>query len=262
MALTIESESKQLSKLPTDIDRFRRKYIIKDGEVTVKLVSPIISGYEKNYYFLLKNSRYEPLRRRYIKRPDYLSKDEYGTIALWPILLFVNDVPCIENFDQENIYIPNYSAILDIIKFRESNLPEIDIEEAWNIEEKESPKLFSPSSRPDLSEFDTADKDQDEEPEEDQEELFYIREPFKLDEVDLYNRGLELAYTPQEQSLIMSISDKTITPLYDVHYTLVENQDDELKYVSWASSDNISGDGLENILEVGDKVEFLYAKEK
>lgn len=257
MAQFISSESKQLSKLPTDIDRFRRKFFIKENGFAINIASPYIAGYEKNYYYLLKHSNLIFLEQKYYKRPDYLSRDQYGTITLWPVILFVNDITCIENFALENVYIPDYFALVEMTRNHLSNLSVVDLEEEWKFPQRDQPKLFSPQYRGDITDFESGEDDEEETVED--QDMYYIREPFVLDEIDIYNGGLELGFVPEESSLIMSIGNKSITPLYDIHYKLIKNQSDELKFVSWNPQD--VSQGL-NELEVNDKIEFIYAKKQ
>jgi hypothetical protein len=49
-------------------------------------------------------------------RPDYLSFDEYNTVILAPLLMYVNGVFCTEAFDLNEVIIPKLSFISDILK--------------------------------------------------------------------------------------------------------------------------------------------------
>jgi plasmid replication initiation protein len=50
-------------------------------------------------------------------RPDYLSFDEYGTVHLAFVLMYVNNVRFIEEFQGLDIVIiPSYSSIIEMLK--------------------------------------------------------------------------------------------------------------------------------------------------
>ena len=65
-------------------------------------------------------------------RPDYLSYDEYGTVALAQLLMYVNAVPSIEGFDLETVIIPSMSAITEMLKDKFPKRPVSElVEVAW-----------------------------------------------------------------------------------------------------------------------------------
>jgi hypothetical protein len=67
-------------------------------------------------YFLLANSTEKKFERQYLMRPDYLSYDEYGTVALAQLLMYVNSVSSIEGFDLDTVIIPSLSSITEMLK--------------------------------------------------------------------------------------------------------------------------------------------------
>jgi hypothetical protein len=60
-------------------------------------------------------------------RPDYLSYDEYGSVTLAHMLMYVNNVSCIEKFDLANVVIPSIEAIVNICvdRFPEENINDL-----------------------------------------------------------------------------------------------------------------------------------------
>jgi hypothetical protein len=78
--------------------------------------SPSLSVIDKNLFYLLRNSEEKDFDRKYTFRPDYLSYDEYGTVALAWLLMYVNTVPSIEEFDLVTVVVPTYSAIIETLK--------------------------------------------------------------------------------------------------------------------------------------------------
>ena len=45
-----------------------------------------------------------------------MSFDEYGTVALAQMLMYVNTVPSIEMFDLDEVVIPSYTAVVEMLK--------------------------------------------------------------------------------------------------------------------------------------------------
>ena len=91
---------------------FRYNYLFED----LLVYDPIITLLSEYKSYLLLNSDYKKLEEIYYQRPDKLSYDEYGTVDLWYLILYVNDVPSIMDFSVQNIYIPSVSSIHELIK--------------------------------------------------------------------------------------------------------------------------------------------------
>jgi len=114
MAITIDEESIQRSRLAIDINFSGDRYKTTNGVYTFP--SPSLETIDQNLYYLLKNSTQKNFDRKYVMRPDYLSFDEYGTVALAQLLMYVNAIPCIEQFDLKEVLIPSLSAIIEMLK--------------------------------------------------------------------------------------------------------------------------------------------------
>ena len=124
--ITIDKEASQRALMPIDIDFFCARYRTTNGLYSFS--SPSLWTIDKYLYYLLANSVEKTFESKYKQRPDYLAYDEYGTVILSPLLMYVNGVFCIEDFDLDKVYIPTYSVIADIVqdKFNtkgSSNLP-------------------------------------------------------------------------------------------------------------------------------------------
>lgn len=130
MTITIDKESKQRKQLAVDIDRMSDQYITVNELFTFP--SPALWTIEKNLFYLLKNSRQVEFDRKYIYRPDYLSYDEYGTVALADLLMYVNGIGCLEKFSLDKVVIPSYDAIVTICtdKFSKKETDEM-VEVDW-----------------------------------------------------------------------------------------------------------------------------------
>ena len=112
MSETIDKESKQRRRLAIDIDWMSDRYKTQTNIYTFP--SPSIWTIEKNLYYLLKNSKQIDFDRKYFMRPDYLSFDEYGTVSLANLLMYVNTVQNIEGFDLDTVIVPSFQAIVRI----------------------------------------------------------------------------------------------------------------------------------------------------
>ena len=126
--ITIDQESRQRSRLPTSLDSMAQRYKTDNGIYT--FTSPSLWTIEKNIWFLLRNSVQKDFESKYKMKPDYLSFDEYGTVTLAFLLMYVNGVLTIEDFNLNTVIVPTYSAIVDICQ---DKFPEQDVDEMTSI---------------------------------------------------------------------------------------------------------------------------------
>ena len=110
----INDESKQRIRVPLDLDFFGARYKTANGYYT--FTSPSLWTIEKNYYYLLKDSVVKEFNPRYKFRPSYLSYDEYNTVVLEYLLMYVNNVFCAEDFDLTSVIVPSLSSIINICR--------------------------------------------------------------------------------------------------------------------------------------------------
>ena len=112
MTITIDQESTKFAKNILNPDFLANRYRTTNNYFTFP--SPALWTIDQNLFFLLKNSKEKKFELKYRMRPDYLSIDEYGTSILWYLILYVNNVQCIEDFDLDTVIIPDFSAIVSI----------------------------------------------------------------------------------------------------------------------------------------------------
>lgn len=124
MAETIDITTKQAIKSPLDISKMSDRYKTSNGLFSFDL--PYLETIEKNLYYLLRQSRTTTFDRKYKYRPDYLSYDEYGTVVLGQLLMYVNNVQTVEEFDLKEVIIPEKDAIIQILR---DNFPDRDVED-------------------------------------------------------------------------------------------------------------------------------------
>jgi len=124
MPYTIDQEVKGFLRSPFDISRMSDTYITSNGYFTFQ--SPDLETINKHFYYLLRHSKEVEFKKKYKYRPDYLSYDEYGTVILDQLLLFVNGVSSPEDFDLITVLIPAKAAIIEILP---DNFQKKDIED-------------------------------------------------------------------------------------------------------------------------------------
>lgn len=114
MPITIDRESRQRVGLSIDINFSGDRYKTENGIFTFP--APTLETIDQYLYFLLQNSKEKKFELQYTMRPDYLSFDEYGTVSLAQLLMYVNNVPSIEHFSLDTVVIPTISAITEMLK--------------------------------------------------------------------------------------------------------------------------------------------------
>lgn len=127
--ITIDEEATQNSLSPFSISNMSEQY--KTSNDVFTFPSPEVWTIEKNMYFLLRNSSQEKFDSKYKYRPDYLSHDKYGVKDLAFLLMFVNGISCIEDFNLDNVIIPDISSIIDICR---DNFPKKTVEKMTAID--------------------------------------------------------------------------------------------------------------------------------
>lgn len=116
MTVTIDREAKINIIQPIDLDNYSERFKTENGLYV--FTEPWLWILQKDMFFLLKDAVEEDFEQKYKYRPDYLSFDKYGTVILAPILMYVNDVFNIEEFDLDTVIIPSYGAIVTITQER------------------------------------------------------------------------------------------------------------------------------------------------
>jgi len=130
MSDRIDQESRIRSRLAIDINYSGNRY--KTSNSLFTFPSPTLETIDQHLYYLLKNSVEKKFERQYVMRPDYLSFDEYGTVSLAQLLMYINTVPSPEVFDLQTVIIPSFSSITEMLKdkFSDQDVNEL-IEVNW-----------------------------------------------------------------------------------------------------------------------------------
>jgi hypothetical protein len=113
MTILIDNEAIRQLQSPLDIEKFGKRY--KTENNLFSFPDPNLESVDKNLYYLLKNSDEFEFEQKYKYRPDYLSFDYYGTTILWELILYVNNVFSVEDFDLPTVVLPTLQAITFIL---------------------------------------------------------------------------------------------------------------------------------------------------
>ncbi len=118
---TIDKEAKKNKIIPINVDYMGVRYTTESNKFIFP--SPSFWLLEKNLFFLTANSEKKSFDQKYIMRPDYLSYDEYETVVLAPLLMYVNRVFTVEDFNLNEVIIPKMPYIVEILIDKFPELP-------------------------------------------------------------------------------------------------------------------------------------------
>ena len=114
MTQLINREVRENIKSPLDFERFSQRF--KTGNDLFTFPDPNLQTIEKNLYYLLRHSEEKKFESKYRYRPDYMSFDYYGTVILWQLLMYVNSVFSVEDFNLDVVIIPSLDAVTFILQ--------------------------------------------------------------------------------------------------------------------------------------------------
>lgn len=112
--ITIDKESTNFKRMPIDFERMGERF--KTDNELYTFPDPNLQTLDENLFFLLRHATELVFKPRYNFRPEYLSFDVYGTPALAPILMYVNNISSVEEFfDLPKVVIPSMDSITSIL---------------------------------------------------------------------------------------------------------------------------------------------------
>lgn len=114
MTIYIDEEAIRGLQSPLDIEKFGERFKTENGYYSFP--DPNLVAVDKNLYYLLRNSEEVPFESKYQYRPDYMSDDYYGTPILWELLMYVNNVFSLEDFDLQTVIVPSLDSIIFILQ--------------------------------------------------------------------------------------------------------------------------------------------------
>ena len=127
MTILINNEATRQLQSPLDIEKFGKRFKTENNLFTFP--DPSLLTLDNNLFYLLKNSEEVEFKIKYRFRPDYLSFDNYGTTILWEMLMYINEIFSVEDFDLTKVIIPSMESITFILQDRYSS----DIDELQSI---------------------------------------------------------------------------------------------------------------------------------
>lgn len=269
---SIKTEAQRNAKLTTDLDNFRNRYIDKDPNSNIEVIYPAfdITTFERNFFMLLQKSERVKFQSRWIMRPDYVSFDKYGTTVYWPLILYMNRIPNIEEFDNfEYILVPPFASIFDLFKDRELEKELISLREPAR--ENIFVNQFYKNYPLDKNELDRL-KAQNELLSLTQQESLAVYNATKsetrvLTAEDISLKYIDLQYVPaNESSLTLKLNNLPILQRYNYDYTLkFTSFTTDRKRISWKPSDVLENSdvsaiisSMNNYIKVGDTLNIKY----
>jgi len=256
-ARTIEDESRMLLQTSSDLDNFRRFYSLVEEhpteDILVKFVAPKIIAFEDYRFYLLQNSVIKPVSPTNFYRPDYVSYEEYDTINYWALLLYINDIPTIEDFTKEQILVPTKQSLIDLTRGVSKKDLLHEIVPLYDLPPKPTAALYMrkeniPSYRNEpvaVPSFIPTD-------------VYFMKDNFTLDVVDIRQRFVELTNEPIANSVRLSIQGKP-NYIYGKHYLMIKGSIGKNK-LTWDPKNIPDGIGLVSVLVEGDQIEVSYAR--
>ena len=128
MPYTIDQEVKKFVRSPFSIEKMADRY--KTDNELFSFPSPTLVTIEKYLFFLLRNSTVKIMDSKFRYKPDYLSHAEYGTVIMWQLLMYVNAVFAVEDFNLKEVVVPSISSIIEM---NQDNFPKKDVNELESI---------------------------------------------------------------------------------------------------------------------------------
>lgn len=252
---TIDKEASILSKIYSDLDQYRRYYTIKeysDNEYLINFVSPKIYLFEEFRFFLLYNSETKPLKVEHYYRPDYVSYEEYKTINYWALLLFINDIPTIEDFDVETIKVPTKKAITKLTDAAPRRKTLQEIVPLHRLPLKPTDPLFS------LKKYIPPKMETKKVSHHMPIDVYFKRENYTISLIDARKRYIDLSEQPVRESLVLKI-ENDVNFLFDKHFSIIKGSNG-FNRLTWDPRKIKNGVGLINKLVEGTNIEVSYAK--
>jgi hypothetical protein len=258
-SINIIDEAQILSRYASDIDNYRRRYSMveknydDDENISIEFVAPKLFLFEEYRFTLLKNSVVKPLQPKMYYRPDYVAYEEYGNINFWAMILFINDIPSIDEFKVDNILVPSISSIRDVIQSASKRKTLEQLVPLYEIKPKATPPLYNKKiSIPnnDVSDLPVASFAA--------ANIYFKRETFTLEIVDVRNKYLDLEEAPIIESVNLLL-DNGVNYIQDKHYAIVQGTKGRNR-LTWNPRLINNGVGLINIMTEGVQCEISYTR--
>lgn len=256
----IGEESKIQSTISSDIDGFRNNYSITEQQtdgslIHINLIAPSITLFDKYRFYILQNCSREVMPLKYRYRPDYLSYDRYGTTNWWNLILYINDISSIEEFDIERVLVPNLTCIGRLNDIS-SDMRELSLINYDKLNHTENALLYSSLGTKLVTNKTLEETVTQLTTDEDPLASRMRREEFVLDIATLRTRYIDLEYPAVENSIVLIVRGKP-NYTYGRHYILTESGDKKMNRITWDPK-VVSGSGLLFRLKEKDIIQVTY----
>lgn len=266
---TINEESKLLSTISSDIDKYRNKYSTYETQldgtnINISFVAPKFDILENYRFYILQNSRSKQLDKKYRYRPDYLSYYEYGTTNYWALLMWINDCKSLEYFSMDNVLIPTSACLNEVALQTQkatANKNFNDDEYQYSIHPilYRSPINNLPSKNTTISDTISQLIPTDQKPTTIvSEEDSFEKEQFLMTIPVLRLRYVDLSYEPNIASLSLVAKCKP-NLIYGKHYTIIADSTEKNLRLTW-DPNYVTGSGLMFRLKENDVIQVTYVK--
>jgi hypothetical protein len=267
---SINTDSSRNSSSILNPESLRRTNIYHDDETNISVIypSPSIDAYEKKLFELLSNCDKVEWKPEWYMRPDYVSKQFYGTEMYWSLILYINNISSIEDFNcNDYILVPSLPSLSDLLRERydpndivnvtptTSDVnPEAKLYKKYPLDNDE---LNKKSADARVNNFEVSPETP---PIYDPPSLLRLTETYTLTADHISGAYVSLSYIPVNVSTIsFKLSDLTYNQKYAYDYILTIDDEYKHKKISWKATDCPYGSGLEAILdEVGMVIEITY----
>lgn len=254
----IATEARILSVLSSDVDNYRDKYKTFEEELdgnklNITFVSPKLEIYDKYRFYILQNCEKKKLELKHRYRPDYVSYEEYGTTNWWTLILYINDIPSIEEFNKEKILVPSIDCVTTLSNIEKHDVEVKDLHENDNISKPISflyclPNNVVSDTVKELSSVTSVVSNIDSDK--------FKREQHILDIPILRLRYIELEYEAVPTSINLVVKGKP-NYVYGKHYVLTRGSSGKMTRITW-DPNIVSGSGLVFRLKENDIIQVNY----
>ena len=267
MVQTIRSEVQKNVSSVLDLDSLRYRYKQEDLSIGYSVLYPgyQISSIDDNIFSLLVNASKEKFKTRWAMRPDYVSYDFYSSVVYWPFILIVNMKDSFEDFiGMDEIFVPRIRDILQVAKTRNVGLSFVtDVNFSSDVDQNTTYYKRFPFDEIEVnrvrSENDLLDSVLSSVETTSECVLKEVNEVFTLTSTDISNKYIELNNIPfNENSIVITINPFITPQSYGYDYSLKTGTQSLRNRISWSDSDVDFGDGMENLLEVGNILNVRY----
>ena len=250
--------AKTLSIVSSDGDNYRNAYrtteVQSDGSiVSIVLTAPSFAIFDKYRFYILQNSKIEKMTTRYKYRPDYLSYDQYGTTNWWQLLLYINDIPTIQEFDRDKVLVPTRSCI-GLLESESTSMRKVTEINQDYLNNTQKAILYSPYTYKTNITLENTLKELTEKPTSIADRM--KREEFVMDVPTLRLRYIDLEFPAIENSVNLVVKGKP-NYIYGKHYILTKSNDNIPNRITW-DPNIVKGSGLVFRLKEKDIIQVTY----